>query len=209
MNIFVKVCSFGIFFENILLNKFKARKMKRLLITILGLLIFIPAFSQEETEPKLDTIYMLGQTKKIVKIKRVMYSTIVYEEPGSDENKEVEKKQVQRIVYHSGRREKFNEPIIMDVEETSWKNVVLTNEESEVKGLYKVGEVHGKSSSRNRTPRAAERTAEIRLKRRAANRGAQIVLITKEEATGGFGEVPKFFMKGIAYSFTKPEEEDK
>ncbi len=182
--------------------------MKRLLITILGVFIFISAFSQAETEQKLDTIYMLGQSKKIVKIKRVMYSSIIYEEPGSDENKEVEKKQVQRIVYHSGRREKFNEPIIMDVEETSWKNVVLTNEESEVKGLYKVGEVHGSSSSRNRTPRSAERTAKIRLKRRAANKGAQIVLITKEESTGGFGEVPKYFMKGIAYSFTKPEKED-
>jgi len=183
--------------------------MKRLFITILGLLIFIPAFSQEETEQKLDTIVMLGQSKKVVKIKRVMYSTIVYEEPGSEENKEVEKKQVQRIVYHSGRKEKFNDPIIMDVEETSWKNVVLTNKESEVKGLYKVGEVHGSSSSRNRTPRAAERTAKIRLKRRAANKGAQIVHITKEESSGGFGEVPKYFMKGIAYSFTKPEEEDK
>ncbi|MGM0496673.1 MAG: hypothetical protein ACQESJ_02025 [Bacteroidota bacterium] len=183
--------------------------MKRLLITFFGMLIFIPAFSQAETEQKLDTIYMLGQTKKVVNIKRVIYSKIIYEEPGSDESKEIDKKQVQRIVYHSGRREKFNDPIIMDVDETSWQNVVLTNEKSEVKGLYEVGEVHGESSSRNRTPKAAERTAKIRLKRRAANKGAQIVLITKDESSGGFGEIPKYSLKGIAYSFTKPEEENK
>lgn len=181
--------------------------MKRLLITFFAILIFLPAFSQKEQ--KLDTIYMLGQNKKIVNIKRVMYSKIIYEDPKEGENKEVEKKQVQRIVYHSGKKEKFNEPLVMEVEETSWKNVVLTSEESKVEGLYKVGEVHGRSSSRNQTPRAAERTAKIRLKRRAANRGGQIVLITKEEATGGFGEVPKYYMKGIAYSYTKPEKEDK
>ncbi len=186
--------------------------MKRLLTTLLAIMVFLPAFSQNEkksqTEEKLDTIYMLGQTKKLVNIKRIMYSTVVYEEPGSDENKEIEQKQIQRVVFHNGRREKFNEPLVMDVEETSWENVVLTHKEKEVKGLYKVGEVHGKSSSRNRTPKAAERTAKIRLKRRAANKGAQIVLITKEESSGGFGEIPKFNLKGIAYSYSKPEKED-
>ena len=179
--------------------------MKRLLILFFGIFFIIPAFSQDG--PKLDTIYMLGGTKKIVNIKRVMYSTITYEKPENNENKSVEKKNVQRIVFHSGRKEIFNDPLVMDVEETSYKNVVLTRKEFEVKGLYKVGKVHGKSSSRNRTPKAAERTARIRLKRRAANKEGQIVLITHEESTGGFGEVPKYSLKGIAYSYTKPEEE--
>jgi hypothetical protein len=187
--------------------------MKRLFTTLLAVMVFLPAFAQNEkevqTEEKLDTIYMLGQTKKLVNIKRIMYSTIVYEEPGSNESKEMEKKQIQRVIFHTGRREKFNDRLVMDVEETSWENVILTHKEKEVKGLYEVGEVHGESSPRNRTPKAAERTAKIRLKRRAANKGAQIVLITHEESSGGFGEIPKYNLKGVAYSFTKPEKDDK
>ena len=180
--------------------------MKRILITLVSILITSIAFSQ--TEQKLDTIYMLGQRKKVVDIKRITYSKVIYQEKDNKKNKEMEKKQIQRVIFHTGRKEVFNDPLVMDVEEHSWKNVVLTKEESDVKGLYKLGKVHGKSSSRNRTPKSAERTATIRVKRRAANEGAQMVLITKKESTGGFGEVPTYYIEGIAYSFTKPKKED-
>ncbi|MFW6095284.1 MAG: hypothetical protein ACOC8S_02465, partial [Bacteroidota bacterium] len=59
-----------------------------------------------------------------------------------------------------------------------------------------------------RTPKSAERNAKIRLRRRAANMGAEFVLITHTESSGGFGEVPSFEIRGIAYSFTEPKEED-
>lgn len=180
--------------------------MNRIIFTFLAILLFSPAFSQEE--PKLDTIYLLGQRKMVVEIQGIFYTNVRYKEPGSNEIKSMEKKQIQRVIFDNGRKEVFNEPLVMDVEETSWKNVVLTEDESEVKGLYEVGKVHGRSSARNRTPRSAERTATIRVKRRAANMGGQMVLVTKKESTGGFGEVPTYFIEGVAYSFTKPEKNE-
>jgi hypothetical protein len=101
----------------------------------------------------------------------------------------------------------FNDPLVQDITKTDWKNVVLTENKEEVEGMFKVGEVTGKSSSQNRTPQSAERTAKIRMKKRAANRGGVMVLVTKTEKSGGFGEVPTYYMEGIAYSFEEPEEE--
>ncbi|SRR6056297_208321 len=181
--------------------------MKKLILILLAGLLSIPVFSQ--TEVKLDTIYMLGQRKKLVKIKGIMYSDVVYSEPGSDETKTMEKKQIQRVVFHNGRLEVFNEKLFAEVEESDYKNVVLTENKNDVKGLYNVGKVHGESSERNRTARAAQRTATIRMKRRAANKQAEMILVTKKELTGGFGEVPSYYMEGIAYSFDKPKKKEK
>lgn len=180
--------------------------MKRFLLIFLMGLFSYSVFAQ--TEVKLDTIYMLGQRKKIVKIKGIMYSNVVYSEPGSDKTESMAKKQIQRVVFHNGRKEIFNDRLFAEVEETDYKNVVLTEKKSDVQGLYEVGKVHGRSSERNRTARSAKRTATIRMKRRAANRKAHMILVTKKELKGGFGEIPSYYMEGIAYSYYKPEEEE-
>lgn len=179
--------------------------LNKLTLVIIGMLFVIPTFSQEEA--KLDTIYLLGQRKKIVQVKGIFYSNVKYSEPDSEETKSMETKNIQKIIFDNGRKEVFNKPLVEDISETDWKNVVFTENKEEVKGMYKVAEVTGKSSSKNRTAKSAERTAKIRMKKRAANRGAVIVLVTKTERSGGFGEVPTYYMEGIAYSFEKPEED--
>ena len=83
---------------------------------------------------------------------------------------------------------------------------MITKKEDEVNGLYEIGKVTGKSSATNRTTKSAKRTARIRMKKRAANKGGVMILVTKQEATGGFGEVPTFYIEGIAYSFEEPKE---
>src|SRR6056297_285890 len=118
--------------------------MKKFLLIFLMGLFSCSVFAQ--TEVKLDTIYMLGQRKKIVKIKGIMYSNVVYSEPESDETESMAKKQIQRVIFHNGRKEIFNERLFAEVEETDYKNVVLTEKKSDVQGLYEVGKVHGRSS---------------------------------------------------------------
>ncbi|MEF8844384.1 MAG: hypothetical protein V5A59_02820 [Bacteroidales bacterium] len=181
--------------------------LKTLALIIVGMMFAIPSFSQEEEEVKLDTIYMLGQTKKLVKVRGIFYSNVKYKEPGDDEVKNMKTKNIQKIIFNNGRKEVFNDPLVEDITETDWRNVVFTENKEEVEGMYKVGEVTGKSSSQNRTPQSAERTAKIRMKKRAANRGGVMVLVTKTEKSGGFGEVPTYYMEGIAYSFEEPEKE--
>lgn len=180
--------------------------MKKIILLALTLFGCFSAFAQEK--PKLDTVYMLGQRKMIVQVKGIFYSDVKYEDPESGELKTLKTKNIQKIIFDSGRKEVFNKPLVESIQQNDWKNVVLTRDKSAVKDLYKVGEVKGKSSSRNRTTKSAERTATIRMKRRAANMGGVMILVTKEESQGGFGEVPTFYIEGIAYSFEPPENEE-
>jgi hypothetical protein len=180
------------------------------MLRILALFIAVmalayPSLSQEEVS--LDTIYMLGQRKKLVQVKGIFYSNVKYKEPETDEVKSMKTKNIQKIIFDNGRKEVFNKPLVEDITETDWKNVVITQNKEEVDGLYEVGKVTGKSSSRNRTPKSAERTARIRMKKRAANKGGVMVLVTKTERSGGFGEVPTYYMEGVAYSFEEPEDD--
>ena len=177
---------------------------KRFLFLFLGIMMFLGAHSQEDTG--LDTIYLLGQKKMVVHVKGIFYSNVKYTEPGSSEVKSLETKNIQRVIFDSGRKEVFNKPLVEDIVETDWKNVVITEKEDEVNGLYEIGKVTGKSSATNRTTKSAKRTARIRMKKRAANKGGVMILVTKQEATGGFGEVPTFYIEGIAYSFEEPKE---
>lgn len=181
--------------------------MKRGILLFIILLTAITGYTQEKTE--LDTVYLLGQDKMLVDVKGVRYTKIAYKEPGNDKMQYMETKNIHKIMYASGRKEHFNDPLVMEVESVDWRNVVLTEDESDVKNLYKVGEVHGNSGTNTRTPKSAERNAKIRMKRRAANMGAEFVLVTHTEASGGFGEVPAYEIQGIAYSFTKPTKEEK
>ncbi len=180
--------------------------MLRKLVFLLTVMTLVsPSLSQEKVS--LDTIYMLGQTKKLVQVKGIFYSNVKYKESGSDEVKSMKTKNIQKIIFDNGRKEVFNKPLVEDITETDWKNVVITENEEEVKDMYKLGKVTGKSSSRNRTPKSAERTAKIRMRKRAANKGGVMVLVTKTEKSGGFGEVPTYYMEGIAYSFEKPKDD--
>lgn len=179
--------------------------LRKLTFFIIGMVFVISSFSQEEAD--LDTIYMLGKRKKIVLVRSIYYSNVKYSEPGSEEVKSMEKKNIQKIIFDNGRKEVFNEPVVGEIEETDWKNVVLTENKEEVKGLYKVGKVTGKSSSGNRTAESAERTAKIRMKKRAANKGGVMIYVTEKETIGGFGEVPSYYIEGIAYSIQKPGED--
>lgn len=179
---------------------------RRFFLLVFGVLVFIqPSMAQEEEA--LDTIYMLGQRKLVVKVQGIFYSNVKYREPGSDEVKSVDTKNIQRVIFDSGRKEVFNPPLVGEITETDWKNVVLTENKEDVNGLYEIGKVTGRSSSSNRTAKSAERTAKIRMKKRTANRGGVMVLVTKKELTGGFGEVPSYYIEGIAYSFEKPSED--
>ena len=180
--------------------------IKKILFFGIALLIVGSATAQEEV--KLDTIYLLGQRKMVVEVKGIFYTNIKYRDPESGEIQSMDTKNIQRVIFDSGRKEVFNKPLIGDIDKTDWKNVVLTKNKGDVSGLYELGQVKGKSSANNRTTRSAERTAKIRMRKRAANMGGEMILVTKEEARGGFGEVPTFYIEGIAYSFEEPEKKE-
>ena len=182
-------------------------KTKIILISMLSLFMSLPLMAQEE-QTKLDTIYMLGRRKLIVEVKNISASTVRYSKPGEEETVTVERKQIQKIIFSNGRKEVFNKPVMMMVEEGDWKTVIFTERKNDVEGLYELGKVNAQSSAGSRSAKSAKKSARIRLQKKAANIGGTIVLITKEESVGGFGEPPTYEVEGIAYGFEPPKKEE-
>ncbi len=182
-------------------------KMKKLIIGSLALIMSLPLLAQQEIE-KLDTIYMLGRKKLIVNVKNISSATVRYSAPGSDETITVERKQIQKVVFSNGRKEVFNKPVMMMVEEGDWKTVIITDRKNDVEGLYELGTIETSSSAGSRSAKSAKKSAMIRLQKKAAGLGGMIVLVTKEESIGGFGEPPTYEVKGIAYGFEPPKKDD-
>jgi len=162
----------------------------------------------QDDSVKLDTIYLLGQKKMIVAIKSITSSKVMYIHPETGETETLERKKIQRLIYSSGRKEVFNKPVMMMIDEGDWKTVLVTKKKKEVEGLYELGKVHGRSSGGSKNARAAKKSATIRMQKRAANMGGNMVLITHSEMIGGFGEPPSYYVEGIAYSWEPPPKEE-
>lgn len=182
---------------------------KRSLFFLLILLVSAPSWSQDATQSSVDTIVLVSGKKILCKIHGVSSSKVTYYPINKTALLELARKQVNIILYSTGRREFFNKPAFEMVAEGDFKTIVLTNNPEEVAGLYVVGKVDAKSSKGARNAKAAQQSADIRLQKKAANLGAYIVLIKKRESKGGYGEVPTHFVEGVAYGLEPPKEQPK
>lgn len=182
--------------------------LKRLIIALFLFFIGFQVIAQDPTV-KLDTILMLSRKKLVVQIKNVSSATVRYFDPKNQGSFTIERKQIQQIVFSSGRKEIFNKPAFSMVAEGDWKTIIVTDNESDVSGLYELGPVIGRSSAGSTDAKSAKRSAIIRLQKKAALLGAAMVLVTKEEPIGGFGEAPTFNVEGIAYGYEPPKETPK
>jgi len=155
-------------------------------------------------EANLDTIMLVSGKKVLGKVHGVSSTKITYYPQGKSKIEEFARKQIQIILYSTGRREFFNKPAFEMVEARDFKTIVLTDNEEEVAGLYELGKVEAKSSKNARSAKAAQQSADIRLQKKAVNMGGYIVLITKRESKGGYGEVPTHFVEGVVYGVDPP-----
>jgi hypothetical protein len=183
------------------------------LLSFLGFIILLclPVFSQnpEATVEKHDTIIKLGGKKLIADISNVSTTTVTYKLVGGTENITLERKQIERIKYKSGRLDVFNKPVLQMLTESQWESILVTEKKEDIEGMHEYGLLEANSSSDARSPKSAKKSAIIRLQKKAANVGANIILITKAEAIGGYGEQPGYDMAGICYGFDPPSEETK
>lgn len=164
-----------------------------------------------ETPPKksnikYDTIIKLGGKKIPCTVLKVNPSTVNYSKPEQNEILEINRKDIEKIYYKSGRRETFNKPVLQMIDKTQWESVLVTENPLEVEGLYKVALIKANASSGSRSPKAAKQSATIRLQKKAANIGSLMVLITRSEMKGGYGEIPGWELEAIAYSDQPPKD---
>jgi len=192
-----------------LVNRDKLFRMRFIISFFLLILFSLPLFAQApasaEKEPS-DTIVLISGRKMAAFVQNVSPSKISYFPIGSKELKDMDRKQVHKIMYRNGRVETFNTMAVQVVSEGDWQTVILTDNMDDVEGFFALGEVQAQSSPKSRNARSARQSADIRLKKRAVNMGGLVVFITKRESKGGYGETPTHYVEGIVYGFEPPAE---
>jgi hypothetical protein len=153
-----------------------------------------------------DTIFKLNGGIMPVDITTVTPTYISFIFPGKKEEFTIERKEVQKIIYKSGKIDVLNKAAFELIDDSSWEAVWMTEDKKEVGDLYMLGEIEARSPSSARSASAAKKGAIIKLKKKAANMKGSLILVTKKETTGGYGEYPGYFIKGIAYGAEPPAE---
>jgi hypothetical protein len=117
----------------------------------------------------------------------------------------ISRNDVNMIVYKNGTREIFsNFPKQKNVKD--WHNVKITSDPLEVLGFEKIETIIADASSSlnsSLTSKDLENIALVKIRKKAALLYADFVLITDRQFTKGYGEVPTFTIKGVAYKVKK------
>jgi hypothetical protein len=180
--------------------------MRKVITLLFTLLLTTTLFAQNGNSEVSDTIMLISGRKVPVMVQGVSASKISYIAEGKTDMQEIDRKQVHKIFYRNGRVESFSSLAVQMVDEGDWKTVILTDKQDDVEGFFALGEVEAQSSPKSRNAKAAQQSADIRLKKRAVNMGGIVVLITSRESKGGYGEVPTHRVKGVVYGFEPPAE---
>lgn len=173
------------------------------------LFINLTAFSQ------LDSIFMNNEIIAC-QVTEVTQDGIRFKYPGEDLINSIYKNAVQKIKFRSGRVQSFSESTsykkVMGVEDI--ENVSLTQVETEVKGLFKLGDVTSKAVGTtifSSIVKVKERAIK-KLKIQAAMMGANIVYLTQNSTVGNeggsstsSGHSTNTILSGVAYSNILPD----
>lgn len=181
--------------------------MRKLVVILFFFSFSMGGYTQDGV--MMDTIILVSNKKIVGKVQSVGSSKISFYKADNQKIEELTRKQIHKILYSNGRVEAFNSLAYQELDVTNFQSVIVTENPSDVDGLYAYGEIKAKSGTSSKTAKAAEKNARIRLQRRAAALGAIYVLITKNETRGGYKEVPTHYYEGIAYGVDPPKEGQK
>jgi hypothetical protein len=168
------------------------------LLFVAGLFISVIGLEINGQEA-MDTIFKIEGKVLPVDVVKVTTGYVSFLVPGNTQTFTIERKEIQKIVYKNGRIEEYNKPVFQMIDDYSWEAVWITEDKSEVKELYKRGEVSANSPASARSPKAAKKSAIIRLQKKAAAMKGSMVYITKKLSTGGYGEYPGYYIEGVVY----------
>src|SRR5512133_362844 len=184
--------------------------MKRFFL-ICGLFILTAFLAASQTikpaEAPHDTIFKINGQRLPVDVTTVTPTYISFVLPGKPDEFTIERKEVHKIIYKTGKIDILNQAAFQMLDESSWEAVWVTEEKKDISSdLYMLGEIDANSPSSSRSAAAANKGAIIKLKKKAANMKGNIILVTKKQATGGYGEYPGYYIKGIVYGTEPPEQ---
>jgi hypothetical protein len=188
--------------------------MKKALIILMVLFNFAYLAAQAQY----DSIYTSNEGVIAASIKEITTDAVKFSYPNEDLVNSMIKNKIQKIVFKSGRVQVFSEATsykkVTCVED--WENVSLSRLESELQGLYKIGDisVKAKGSGLESSSKVNDR-AYRKLKMEAALQGANIVYVASETSVGNkmgtayqAGQAAETQLSGITYTSTLPKYSD-
>jgi hypothetical protein len=182
--------------------------MKKQVLTLIAFALTSLCFGQT------DTIFSNNQKIPCI-VKEITPDAVRYSFQGEDLVNSIYKNSVQKIVFKSGRVQTFAEATsfkhVNGVDD--FENVTITQVESEVRGLFKVGDLSSKAKGAtiySNQERVKER-AYRKLKIIAAMMGANIIYVTNQRTEGnkmgGYyqsGSTAEASLSGVAYTNQLP-----
>ena len=172
------------------------KKSKRSLLLNLFIVIAISTANAQSVIK--DTIVKLNGDRIAVKIVTNNENNVTFSYPGETMISTLSKNLITEIIYSSGRKEKFNEKIVINGE-GDWEKVKLTSLTSEIEGLVKKGVLD--ESTANLGPiytpgKKALEKLQKKIKQSAAKLGAHVVLLVTPMT-----DAMKFSLSGVAYGY--------
>jgi hypothetical protein len=155
-----------------------------------------------------DTIVRFGN-RKIPVVKLYIGSTSVTYALQSkpDSSIRLEKKEIEKIIYKNGNVEPINKSVVEVIRNDQWQAIMVTHNESDVQGLYVLGEVRANASPNGGNLKKAKESTITRIQKKAAAfKGASYILITKDGFSGGYGNEQTYTAEGSVYGPEPPEK---
>ena len=183
--------------------------IKRIILLVLFSLLFGVVNNQQimAQKSKTDQIVMLSGITISGKVLKLYSSEVRYIDEKTQKDLRVKRIDVEKIIYSNGRIRVINKPIFEEIKEDDYRMVFITENPSDVEGLFPIKEIIAKSYYKSRSAKQAKNSAELRMKKAAVKCKAMMVLLTNTEKSGGFGEPPIYTLTGTAYG-EKPAEEE-
>lgn len=185
---------------------------KNLLVLLTLLSSSMLCFAQTDT-------LLINNEKISCSVSEITADAVKFKYPGEEMINTVYKNTVQKVIFKSGRVQTF-------VEATSYKkvnkvedyeNITTTSVESEIKGLFKLGDVSSKAKGTTAfsNQERVKARAYKKMKIQAAMMGANIILLSNQRSEGnkygGYfqsGSTTETSLTGVAYTNQLPNIDD-
>ncbi|MBW6535703.1 MAG: hypothetical protein K0B11_11885 [Mariniphaga sp.] len=165
-------------------------------IFIVGLILMLSMAAVGQSNDKI--IKIKGDTLNAT-IQCVTETTVMFIYLNENAIQSINKKNVLRLIYASGRIEDISTPILVQGED-DYEKVVLTTNPSDVEGLANLGEVKGIGKTLYGSEKQMRPKAEKEVKIQAAQKKAFIVFVNSQNISQGTTG-SKLIITGTAYGY--------
>lgn len=162
-----------------------------------------------------DQIITIDNKVIIAQVTNIGLNQVYYRYPLNTIQNTISREMINCIIHKNGRKEIFtliekeeaqkknaDESFIITREKKLWEEVDTTHNADKIQGMNKLENISAKYESSRMRANAEylEKNALIILRKKAANIGADLVLITNKQIHTAYGDLPSVEMEGVAYS---------